>query len=251
MLFLVTAFLVQTWMVYTDPAGREAPPLSEPASRGWQLWHDSNCQSCHQLYGFGGFLGPDLTNAAPRLTEARLDAILTEGSTLMPPFGFDAGERAALLAFFTELDRTGVGQVRVPEHEPPRELLDGLLAGSESPDDPFTPQEQAGAALLFEQNCIDCHLPNPASAYRATDLTRVMEELGADRVTTALAKGVPGKAMPSFPFDEQQAEAVRAALTRLGRHGDGVRAAFQRNAGSAEDALLALPWFEYERNSDP
>jgi nitric oxide reductase subunit C len=251
MAFLVTAFLVQTWMVYTDPAGHEAPPLSEPAARGWQLWHDHNCQSCHQLYGFGGFLGPDLTNAAPRLTEARLEAILSEGSTLMPPFGFDPGQRASLLAFLTEMDRTGVGQVRVPVKQPPRELLAGLLAGSESPDDPFTPLEQAGAALLFEQNCIDCHLPNPASAYRATDLTRVMEELGAERVTAALANGVPGKAMPRFPFDEQQAEAVRAALTRLGRHGDGVRAAFERAAGSAEDALLALPWFEYDRNSDP
>ena len=62
MLALVCAFVAQTWLVYADPAGKRTP-LSPLAARGRALWHRRNCQSCHQIYGFGGFLGPDLTNA--------------------------------------------------------------------------------------------------------------------------------------------------------------------------------------------
>ena len=87
MLGLVGIFLVQTWMVYTDPVGREAAPLTAEASRGQEVWHRYNCQSCHQLYGFGGFLGPDLTNAARHLTDERLDSVLTDGSEIMPALG--------------------------------------------------------------------------------------------------------------------------------------------------------------------
>ena len=57
MIGLVLIFFVQTWFVYTDPAGRRTPALSREATLGQKVWHDHNCQSCHQLYGFGGFLG--------------------------------------------------------------------------------------------------------------------------------------------------------------------------------------------------
>ena len=75
---LVAAFAVQTWLVYSDDAGYATPPLSGPARRGQELWLRHNCQSCHQIYGYGGFLGPDLTNAAERLNRDRLEAALEE-----------------------------------------------------------------------------------------------------------------------------------------------------------------------------
>ena len=66
---LVLCFLVQSVLVYTDHVDLE---LSAKAIEGRRLYHESACQVCHQLWGQGGFLGPDLTNAASRVDETRL-----------------------------------------------------------------------------------------------------------------------------------------------------------------------------------
>ena len=97
--FLLGAFSFQSWLVYSDPTGR-IDALSPEAAAGRTLWMQNGCQTCHQLHGFGGFLGPDLTNAAQHLTRARLDSVLTIGAGQMPAFGFSGSERAALSAFF-------------------------------------------------------------------------------------------------------------------------------------------------------
>ena len=249
LLALVAVFLGQTWMVYTDPAGRASPPLSPLAARGWDLWHAHNCQSCHQLYGFGGFLGPDLTNVAPKLTPARLDAILTEGSGRMPAFHLVDDDRLALARFLEELDQTGVGQARVPEQTSPATLLKQQVLASETEDDPFTPDEQQGLAILLEQNCIDCHLPNARSAYRATDLTEVTGKHDRAALARTLADGVSGTPMPRFVFSAEDVDAVQAILERMKRGSPAIRAAFARAEVAAEGALLALPWFEYSRPS--
>ncbi|MHC4841723.1 MAG: c-type cytochrome, partial [Planctomycetota bacterium] len=83
---LVACFATQTYLVYSDPTGEQNEALSEQALAGREIWLGKNCQSCHQLYGFGGFLGPDLTNAAPRLEQNRLKELLTVGSRQMPAF---------------------------------------------------------------------------------------------------------------------------------------------------------------------
>ncbi len=75
---LVAAFGVQTVLVYTD---ERQDPLSDIELRGRALWHENACQVCHQIYGQGGFLGPDLTNVASRLEDSRLESLLTVGST--------------------------------------------------------------------------------------------------------------------------------------------------------------------------
>lgn len=62
---LVATFAIQTALVYSD---ERADGLSEPAIRGRELWYANACQVCHQVYGNGGFLGPDLTNAARSVT---------------------------------------------------------------------------------------------------------------------------------------------------------------------------------------
>ncbi|MCH7870146.1 MAG: c-type cytochrome, partial [Planctomycetes bacterium] len=36
------------------------------AKSGLAIWRENNCQACHQIYGYGGFLGPDLTNLMDR-----------------------------------------------------------------------------------------------------------------------------------------------------------------------------------------
>src|SRR5262245_64295127 len=109
---LVLAFAGQTALVYTDSTADGHACLEATALRGRQLWLGNNCYTCHQLYGFGGFLGPDLTNAAPRLTRARLDDVLTQGSLQMPPFHLGTGDIDAIGAFLKAMDKTGIGQAR-------------------------------------------------------------------------------------------------------------------------------------------
>ena len=61
---LALCFVSQTYLVYADPT--ETRVLEGEELAGRRVWLANNCQACHQLYGFGGFLGPDLTNAASR-----------------------------------------------------------------------------------------------------------------------------------------------------------------------------------------
>ena len=254
LIVLTGVFLLQTWLVYSDPAGRAAPPLSERASQGWDVWHDYNCQSCHQVYGFGGFLGPDLTNVAGRLVAAdtadavgdlaqRLETVLTTGSDVMPAFHLDADEREALAAFFVELDRTGVGQVQIAEARPPRELYDELTAALDRADAPLSDDERRGRELTLEHGCIDCHLPNGLATFRAPDLTGLHDTVDRDRLTEILVEGLPEKGMPRLGLDPAAVEAVRAWLARLATDGAGLRDGFE-HAG-AGGSLLDLPWFEY------
>ena len=252
-LTLCAVFLAQTWMVYSDPAGRAAGPLSGLALEGRDVWHAHNCQSCHQIYGFGGFLGPDLTNFAGRVgageqgeaaLRSRLESVLTAGSALMPAFRLGSEEREALAAYFAALDATGIGQVSRPDAASPREVLAGLVDALVAVDPPGE-QAAAGFEIAADLGCIDCHLPNGSSTFRATDLTTLHDEVDRSRVEQTLAEGVPGRGMPAFALDDDQRAAVLAFLAYLARHGPAVRAGFERAERAARGALAALPWFEY------
>jgi len=245
LLGLVGVFVVQTWIVYSDPTGRGAPPLSVEASRGRGVWRRHNCQSCHQVYGFGGFIGPDLTNAAKELTPARLDSILTVGSGAMPAFDLPPDERRALGAYLEELHRTGVSQPRAIEPRPAREVVQELTDAIVAAQGPLSALEQAGLAIFQRENCIDCHLPNPSSAFRATDITGLGDRFDRARLWVVLDEGVPGKAMPHFGFADRDKEALHAWLAFLAHHGDALRAELERDGNARGNALLRLPWFEY------
>ncbi len=113
MALLATAFLGQTAWVYLDPS--EGQTVDPQATEGIRLWHRHDCQACHQIYGYGGFLGPDLTNAATRYgedLEPVLDAMLLAGPGGMPAYDLDETEVAALAAWLRHIDGTGVGQAR-------------------------------------------------------------------------------------------------------------------------------------------
>ena len=241
--FLIVVFFVQTWVVYSDPAGRATPPLSDLAVRGQALWLGKNCQSCHQIYGFGGFLGPDLTNVARTLTDARLDVILTRGAGQMPAFHFDKDDRDAMRQFLIELDTTGVGVPTVGPDLPAEELLDLLVekVGKQT----LSAAENIGLAIVRKQKCISCHLPNHGNPVRAPDLTVALDRLGKDKVLAVLAAGVPGKLMPRFELDAKQQAGIVAVLTWLSKHRDRAERVFEvtRPGGGS---LLSLPWFEYE-----
>lgn len=242
---LVGAFALQTWLVYSDPTGRSSPPLTVLAAEGRGIWHRHNCQSCHQLYGFGGFLGPDLTNAVDGLSPARLDSILTQGSQQMPAFGLAAEERDAVAQFLREVGETGVSQPKRGESLPPAEILKKLVARAIESDGPLPEDVARGCAIVEEQGCIGCHLPNPRSLHRAPDLTTMHERVERERMLTVLAEGIPGKAMPRLQLSAADGEAVRAFLQWMEERGDAIRTEFASIGSEGRIVLSALPWFEY------
>ncbi len=79
------------------------------AAEGRLVWQKYNCQSCHQLYGLGGYLGPDLTNvySAPGKGEPVIRAFLKAGVPPMPVFNISEEETASLIAFLRATDGSG------------------------------------------------------------------------------------------------------------------------------------------------
>lgn len=242
---LVAAFVFQTWLVYSDTTGRQTPPLSSLAGRGQELWHDHNCQSCHQIYGFGGFLGPDLTNAVGSLTDARLKLILTEGAGRMPAFGLDEDDRSALQQFFVELDRTGISQARHQQPRPTAELLDHLVETVVSRGDALTLTQAQGLSIVRREKCVACHLPNAASPMRAPDLSTAASRLGRAKIKEVLERGVPGTVMPRFEMPDAERDAVIAFLEWMQAHPDSVARVFDVTRPDGASAW-SIPWFEFE-----
>lgn len=110
MLSLILAFSVQTYLVYSDSSGLKTKPLSLLAHKGRKVWLKNNCQSCHQIYGFGGFLGPDLTNTAHVYNAEEIQEILLIGPGQMPSIKISTLEATFLQAYFNELNKTGRSQ---------------------------------------------------------------------------------------------------------------------------------------------
>ena len=77
--FVTLCFFIQTFFVYSDFKNpKETITLSADAAHGQSIWLRENCQSCHQIHGFGGFLGPDLTNISERIGREGFNQILID-----------------------------------------------------------------------------------------------------------------------------------------------------------------------------
>lgn len=104
-------FLAFSISIYLRPA-IEAPAGGTDATlaaQGRLVWQKYNCQSCHQLYGLGGYLGPDLTNvySLPGKGEPVIRAFLKAGVAPMPVFNLSEEEIAELAAFLRAADASG------------------------------------------------------------------------------------------------------------------------------------------------
>lgn len=110
MLIPILLFFIQTFLVYNDTTGYELKELTVLASKGREVWHKHNCQSCHQLYGFGGFLGSDLTNRGKDFSADILQSLLAVGPKGMPSTYLTKHEAFALSWYFLELNTTGKSQ---------------------------------------------------------------------------------------------------------------------------------------------
>ncbi len=109
LLLLLALFSSYNYIIYTDTSAYGAVRLSGKAVQGEKLWLQNNCNSCHQIYGLGGYLGPDLTNVYSfrKRDEKYLKSMFNSGINAMPEFDFNETEKAELLQFLKEIDQTG------------------------------------------------------------------------------------------------------------------------------------------------
>ncbi|CAM3644160.1 c-type cytochrome [Flavobacterium saliperosum] len=109
MLALVSVFSFYNFTIYTNSDAQYETPLSDKALHGQELWQRNNCFSCHQLYGLGGYLGPDLTNvfSAENKGPEYIKAFLNSGIKTMPKFHFSEAEKEAIVTFLKEVDASG------------------------------------------------------------------------------------------------------------------------------------------------
>ena len=107
-ILLAFSFLLYTFFIYTHlPQAQTAHDIA--AQNGKMIWQNKNCNSCHQMYGLGGYLGPDLTNVYSKKGSNYIKAFLKSGTQIMPNFHLSEHEMNALVAFLKETDATGNG----------------------------------------------------------------------------------------------------------------------------------------------
>lgn len=238
---LLSAFVLQTGLVYSDDTAYRNEPLSELALAGRATWHEHNCQACHQIYGFGGFLGPDLTNAMARLPRARLDSILTVGSGQMPAFDFDAETIDGLEAYLRALDATGRGQARRTTDLGTYRVLGAIEHHAEESG---SMGESARKGFeTFRQLCVNCHTPFQATRltpHLAADLSDVSGRLSRAEILEVIEKGRPLRGMIPPPTTPEQREEIADFFDWLGEQTPVLRP----QLGEVE--TLDVPWWEFK-----
>jgi nitric oxide reductase subunit C len=114
--FLSLGFIAFSFSIYLKPvfSSPNTDFEQQQAGLGRLVWQQYNCQSCHQLFGLGGYLGPDLTNvySAPGKGEILIRAFLKSGVEPMPTFNMSEREISQLMAFLKALDACGIADPR-------------------------------------------------------------------------------------------------------------------------------------------
>jgi nitric oxide reductase subunit C len=110
---LFALYVFYTGFVYTSGTQSKLAFSNEQQQKitaGKRLYQQYNCQACHQIYGLGGYLGPDLTTAISDKHRGKffVKAILQSGGTRMPNFQFDSTQIDQLTTFLEYVDATAI-----------------------------------------------------------------------------------------------------------------------------------------------
>lgn len=109
-LALCSTFIFYSVYVYT--AGTKytvsQEEFTEEAHLGQKLYQKYNCVACHQIYGLGGYLGPDLTHCLDRANGSveRAKTFLKMGSNIMPNYELHEEEIDQLMAYLTYVNNS-------------------------------------------------------------------------------------------------------------------------------------------------
>jgi len=107
---LIILFIGYNYKLYVNNTSVSSKSsLSQSALKGQKIWQNNNCTACHQLYGLGGYLGPDLTNIAsnPNKGTEYAKSFFNSGIKSMPKFNFSEDQKNDLAIFLNEVDQTG------------------------------------------------------------------------------------------------------------------------------------------------
>lgn len=108
---LTITFLSYSLYLYSSLPVQDAPYAVE-VDRGKAIWQQYNCAACHQVYGLGGYLGPDLTNEYSLRGPDIIKALISTGTNTMPAFALNDEDTKALLAYLQHIDKTGTSDPR-------------------------------------------------------------------------------------------------------------------------------------------
>ncbi|MBW8360282.1 MAG: cytochrome c [Weeksellaceae bacterium] len=106
-LLAVSFFSYSGFLYSANSAYKTAEGTS--SDRGKRLWQEKNCIACHQIYGLGGYLGPDLTNSYSQRGPDYIKAFLRSGTMVMPNYGFTEIEIQDLAQYMKSIDESGIG----------------------------------------------------------------------------------------------------------------------------------------------
>lgn len=109
-LFLL--FTIYTYLVYTSTPINNVGHLSAKSQEGQLVFQKYNCISCHQIYGLGGYMGPDLTNVISTKGKEYAKAFISNGTNKMPNFKMTGIEIESLVSFLEDVSKSGVSQER-------------------------------------------------------------------------------------------------------------------------------------------
>lgn len=107
---IVSLFACYTFWIDTGSIGIQKGRIATGAAAdGKLLFQKYNCQSCHQIYGLGGYMGPDLTNeySTPGKGPQYMSAFLQNGTNRMPNFHLSKDEIFSLISYLATVDSTG------------------------------------------------------------------------------------------------------------------------------------------------
>ena len=110
---LFVTYLVYSIIVYTKGTEKNivlSASEQTEIKNGSLLFQRYNCTACHQLYGLGGYLGPELTTAYsdPARGALFMKAFLKAGGPRMPNFHFKEEEINALISFLKYVDESAI-----------------------------------------------------------------------------------------------------------------------------------------------
>lgn len=108
---LLGVFLIYSVYLYSHLPVQEVT-VTASQEKGKMLWQKYNCNACHQVYGLGGFLGPDLTNEYSLRGPEFINAFLLYGNTTMPNFHLSPDEIQALTDYMQAMDASGKADPR-------------------------------------------------------------------------------------------------------------------------------------------
>ena len=240
---LVACFVIQSGLVYSDDTDIV---LSADAVEGRKLFHEGSCQVCHQLWGQGGFLGPDLTNASSRVDETRLASLLTVGSGQMPAYAYAGQQIQYIRSFLEEIDRPDVGRGQLRLGDPstsvtPQAAFDAVVRAEASGD------ELEGFRTFSSGICSACHFPFQSSIVGAPDLSTVTERLDTEDLIEVLKRGRPERGMPppSPVLSDEQLDHLIKYFDWLYQNRSGLMAEWDDRQAGRSIEWRKLNWWEF------